>query len=339
VTRGSRARAVLAALALGAVAWTLLSTARWVSRRGVPDPASDLDVPRLFAKTELRWEELARTPPTGVPILSYHYFREGLTATRVLRVLGAVLLSMPLLPDKDYWTTPLPEFERQMRWLHESGYRAITLDELSAWMEGRAERPERAVVITIDDGDESLVRFAVPVLRRYGLHATLFLLTGRVGEKGWNDVDFTDWATLRALEREGVLRVESHTHDMHTKRRLQGEAVPVFLLAARDAQGRISGESPLARDLLESRAAIRRELGHDCRYLAWPFGFGTAEVDSLAHALGYRRILTLSPKRNLRDFRTAEEGHPSDALGRYSITARTSFRIFRLMVEGGRPTA
>jgi len=322
----------------------LAAAARWIRAEGLPDPTSDLDVPALFTGREVGFEELSRTSPEGVPVLCYHYFREGVTPLRMLRVLGAVLLSMPTLPDRDYWTTPLPEFERQMRWLHESGYRTIGLDELSDWMDGRAPRPQRAVVLTVDDGDESFVRLAAPVLRRYGFQATLFFLTGRAGEEGWNDLNFSDWPELRALEREGIVRVESHTHDMHTKVRVDGQPVPRFLIACRDADGRLSPDSPLAQDLVASRDAIRTHLGREARYLAWPFGFGEAAADSIAHAVGFRRILTLRPRRNVRDFRAPLQGEAPDGLGRYTITARTSFRLFRLMVEGGgaprtRPTA
>ena len=334
--RSPGARLALALAAIGVVAWIAVAGSGWV-RHGVgPNPAGDLDVPRLVAPHEFGYEQLSQTPPTGVPVLCYHYFRAGLTPLRFLRVLGAVLLNMPTLPDKDYWTTSMPEFERQMRWLHEAGYRTLTLDELCDWLDGRAPRPERAVVITIDDGDVSLAALAAPVLRRYGFHATVFLLSGRVGQKGWNDIDFVDWPTLRALEKEGLITVESHTHDMHTKIQVGGEPVPRFLASARGAGGRVSTDSPLGRDLALSRESIRRELGHDVRYLAWPFGFGEAGVDSLAHAEGFRRLLTLRPARNLRDFRAAVEESAPDGLGRYAVTARTSFRIFRLMVEGGR---
>lgn len=332
-----RRRALRGLIFLGALvllAGLVLGGLRGFRGGGLPGPASDLDIPRLFVPTDLTVRDLERTPPEGVPILCYHYFRPGLTAGRVARVLGAVLFAMPTLPDKDYWTVSVPELERQMQWLHDSGYRSIGLDELSDWMEGRIPKPERAVVITIDDGDESIVRLAAPVLRRYGFHATVFMLTGRAGQENWNEVDFASWDELRALEREGLITVESHTHDMHTKVHSHGELVPRFLVAARDRNGEVSDRSDLARDLRASRAVIRAELGHDARYLAWPFGFGDAPTDSLAVQLGFRRTLTLKPVRNLRDEDLPEEDERPDGLGRYAITARTSMRAFRLMVGG-----
>ena len=161
----------------------------------------------------------------------------------------------------------------------------------------------------------------MPVLRRYGFTATLFMLTGRAGATGWNDLDLVDWETLRVLEEEGVIRVESHTHRMHTKVQVGGQLVPRF----------VTDVAELGRDLETSRAAIRHHLGHDARYLAWPFGYGNAAVDSLARASGMRRVLTLRPHRNLPDFAGDDESLPG--LGRYAVTARTSFRVFQLMVR------
>ncbi len=330
---GRRSRAVLSLAVVVGLALAALGWARWLSLDREPSPEGDLDVPVLFGREELRWEDLEDDADQGgVPVLCYHYFRPGLTAGRMVRVLGAVLLNMPTLPDRDFWTTTVPEFDRQMKFLSDEGYVSVSLRDLADWMDGRREIPAKSVVITIDDGDESFVEHAVPVLRRYGFRATLFLLTGRAGERDWNELDFVDWETLRRLEREGVLRVESHTHRMHTKVDVNGDPVPRFLLAARDSTGRLTENSRLVQDLRASRATIRRELGHDPEFLAWPFGFGDAAVDSVAHSLGFRRILTLRAERNHQDFEEEDLAH-DDGLGRYAMTARTSFRIFRRMVE------
>jgi peptidoglycan/xylan/chitin deacetylase (PgdA/CDA1 family) len=173
------------------------------------------------------------------------------------------------------------------------------------------------------------VEHAVPVLRRYGYQATLFLITGLAGERSWNDLDLIDWDTLRRLEEEGVLRVESHTHRMHSKVRRGGEIVPTFLADCRDAAGVPSLDSPLGADLRASRTAIARELGHESRFLAWPFGFGSSETDSLARAAGFRQVVTLRPSVN--------PGYPAGSLGRYAVTARTSPVAFRGLFGGLSP--
>lgn len=71
-------------------------------------------------------------------------------------------------------------FERHLDWIGRH-YRFITLDELAAWTEGdvRFDRPVAA--ITFDDGYADVYRNAVPVLRRKGIPAAVFVVTDRVG--------------------------------------------------------------------------------------------------------------------------------------------------------------
>ena len=83
----------------------------------------------------------------------------------------------------------------------------------------------------------------------------------------------------------------------------------------------------LTNDLQTSRDAIFRELGREPRYIAWPFGYGRADIDSIAGSVGFDAVLTLEPYRN----EPLAKSVPS--LGRYAVNARTSLRMFRLMLE------
>jgi hypothetical protein len=80
-----------------------------------------------------------------------------------------------------------------------------------------------------------------------------------------------------------------------------------------------------------SRESIRRELSRDADYLSWPFGFGDPATDSLAVALGFRGIFTLRPTRSVAPEDTVEVD-PLHTIGRFPITARTTFREFRRLV-------
>lgn len=68
------------------------------------------------------------------------------------------------------------EFERQVEYLA-SKRRPLSLDELLDVRRGRMELPPRAVVVTFDDGYRDFQEHARPVLRRYGVPATLFVPT------------------------------------------------------------------------------------------------------------------------------------------------------------------
>jgi peptidoglycan/xylan/chitin deacetylase (PgdA/CDA1 family) len=98
-------------------------------------------------------------PHTGpVPILEYH-------------VLGA---APPDAPYPELYVTR-PDFHRQMDWLEEHGYEAVTLEMVeSAWYHG-GTLPAKPVVISFDDGYRPQFTYALPELRRHGWPGVLNL--------------------------------------------------------------------------------------------------------------------------------------------------------------------
>jgi peptidoglycan/xylan/chitin deacetylase (PgdA/CDA1 family) len=83
-------------------------------------------------------------------------------------------------------------FEAQMRHLAR-WYRVLPLEDLVACLRRGMTPPPRSLAITFDDGYEDNYRLAVPVLKRYGLHASFYLATGFIGTRE------APWATR--LER------------------------------------------------------------------------------------------------------------------------------------------
>ena len=97
------------------------------------------------------------------------------------------------------------KFEEQLKYLKDNGYHTLTMDEFRDWMYGMIEIPEKSVLLTIDDGAAGTGKQngnkLIPLLEKYDLHATLFLITG------WWDIE---------NYRSPNLDIESHTFDMHT---------------------------------------------------------------------------------------------------------------------------
>ena len=282
----------------------------------------------------------------GVPVLCYHFLRENTGPIQFLRIMGSLLLNLPLLSDLEVWTQTESTFDQQMRYLKENGYETIGMRELIAWRHGLGELPRRPVVITFDDGDRSVMELAYPILQEYGFTATLYVPTANVG-KQWEHVDGLDWDEIRALQESGVFTIESHTHDLHFIVKTDEGAQPSFLAAQKglhDLAGDEDWRTTILRDLRRSRVRIRKELGHDSKYLAWPFGFGSSELDSIAVVAGFHAICTLESGKNVR-YREQSQLALASANGeepltrwqrfeirRYTITARTSIRGFAEML-------
>lgn len=73
-------------------------------------------------------------------------------------------------------------FEAQIRWLVHRGFTSIVTADWIAWCNSSGTMPRRPVLITFDDGYADIAEFALPVLRRHGLNAVVFLVTDYIGK-------------------------------------------------------------------------------------------------------------------------------------------------------------
>lgn len=194
-----------------------------------------------------------------VPILTYHRFGEG----RSRMVVGA------------------EAFASQLQYLADNGYEVIRLSRLLAFLEGREPLPRRAVVITMDDGYASAYRVALPLLRKHGFPATVFVYTDFIGAG-----DALSWAQMREMVDSGLIEIHSHakTHD-NLLETLPGETAARY-------------RARLEHELRTSRNLLRTRLGVPVDMLAYPYGDADAVVAKHAADAGYRLAMTVEPGGN-----------------------------------------
>src|SRR3954470_12686717 len=117
-------------------------------------------------------------------------------------------------------TMPVSMFDEQMHQLHELGYTVVGLDAVLDHYTQRAPLPEKAVLITFDDGYHDNLDNAAGVLRKYGYPGVLFVPIGFLDDRQPLPHDeglaaqgilnpTLDWDELPDIEREGI-RIESH---------------------------------------------------------------------------------------------------------------------------------
>jgi peptidoglycan/xylan/chitin deacetylase (PgdA/CDA1 family) len=126
-------------------------------------------------------------------------------------------------------------FGRKLRYLGDNGYRTLSADEYFLFLMGARSAPEKAVVLTLDDGRGSVWSVGFPLLRTYGMKATVFLVPGRIASRPgtlpphWDDVregradaeavlardegenGFLSWEEVEVLSRSGLFDFQSHT--------------------------------------------------------------------------------------------------------------------------------
>lgn len=194
-----------------------------------------------------------------VPILCYHRFGQG----------GGKMSVSPA------------NFAAQLDWLAKNDYRVIRLEELTAFLEGRQALPRRSVVITIDDGYESVARHALPLLRRYGFPATVFVYTDFIGAG-----DALSWNQLGELAASGLVDIQSHSK---THRNLIERTAGETDAAYRQS---IEAEVRVPKELLERRLPVQ------VRQLAYPYGDVNEQVLDELVRQRFQLALTVNPGGN-----------------------------------------
>jgi peptidoglycan/xylan/chitin deacetylase (PgdA/CDA1 family) len=208
----------------------------------------------------------------AVPILTYHHVN-------------------PL--EGDMVTVSVKHFEDQMSFLQRKGFHTLFISELVDWMEGKRTLPKRSVVLTFDDGFWDNFHFAFPILRKYGLKATIFVTTSWLSDENrlhgsqevvphhqcnqliaqglGNQIAMT-WPEVRQLQDSSLVEIESHTHS-HNKELYQN--VPA-----------------LKEDLRRSKEAILNHLNKITTCLCWPGGRYSSESILAAQEVGFTALCT-----------------------------------------------
>lgn len=175
--------------------------------------------------------------------------------------------------EQRFCTTP-DDFARQMAFLAESGFTALSMAQLCDCIEGKAPMPDKAFHVTFDDGFTCVLEHAAPILHDYDFPATMFALSDRLGSSN-------DWMIVRGFPERTILSVDGlraledagFTIGSHT--RTHARLPDISTEAARN-------------EISNSKSRLEDALGKAVDYFAYPFGKFSDPVRGLVATAGYR---------------------------------------------------
>jgi peptidoglycan/xylan/chitin deacetylase (PgdA/CDA1 family) len=244
----SRTRSLPRAVAALGLFAALVATIVVVAPRAHRDAATPPPPDGAAVRSEVPMVTGAATRRVAVPILMYH-------------VLGS---PPPTARYPDLWVSP-HDFAVHVRALARAGYYGVTLRQVFAAWEYGGPLPEKAIVLSFDDGYQSQGVVAGRVLKRIGWVGVLNLAIRNAGDSG------ISVARLQRLVREGW-EIDAHT-------------VSHVDLTTLDAAG-------MRRELVGSRNWIRRHLGVTPEFFCYPAGRFTPAVVTAVRKAGYRGATT-----------------------------------------------
>ncbi|MDB5772836.1 MAG: hmsF [Burkholderia sp.] len=253
------------------------------------------------ADVSLRTAVGSNDPPQSFRVLCYHDVRDNLRE------------SFRTWPEPTAIDTS--DLIRHFSWLNENGYHPVSLQQIIDAREGRGKLPDRAVLMTFDDGYKSVYTKVFPLLKQFNFPAVIALVGDWIETPPGTQVKFGDslvlrteflnWDEVRTMHASGLVEVASHTHDLHKgiPANPQGNSIPAAiarLYSPHKSTYESDGEyaARINADLRRSADTIQRELGIRPRAVVWPYGAYNLAAARWAVEAGMTVAMNLEPGPN-----------------------------------------
>lgn len=169
---------------------------------------------------------------------------------------------------------PTATFEADLQALKKAGYTTVTADKAERILTTKEKPSNKMVWLTFDDGSLTLYRDIFPLLKKYNMHATAFIVTGFVdnGQPG-----IVNWQQIKEMKDSGLIDFGSHTVSH----------LDLGTLSTADATTQLS----------QSKAELDKQLNQKTTMICYPAGGYNQQTLTIAKSLGYQYGF-LDPGRN-----------------------------------------
>ncbi len=190
------------------------------------------------------------------------------------------------------------QFEKDLRYLKENGYKTVTVRQLLDFSEGKYDIPERAVMLTFDDGCETLYAYALPLLEKYGFAAVGFAvgaLADHYSEIDDHNLNYSnlDWDEIKELCNGNVIDIQSHSYDLHKNTGNRSG------MKKKKSETFEQYSEFLSADALKMKEKMLEFTGKAPVAIAYPFGSFSSESKDILKKCGIKMAFTCEERVNI----------------------------------------
>lgn len=177
------------------------------------------------------------------------------------------------------------KFEAQMAYLAKNNYHTLTMSEVEAYYQGNYKLPKKAVVLTFDDGLLNFKTIVKPILKKYNLKATCFVIGHKTELKNNNQPNKHQYLRKSDLVNDNYVEYYSHSYDLHHKNK-------ATKLIETLSTKQINDDFILNKDIVSDK------------YFAFPYGTTSKNAEiilkqhNISLAFGYNQNRNMKPSDN-----------------------------------------
>jgi peptidoglycan/xylan/chitin deacetylase (PgdA/CDA1 family) len=196
--------------------------------------------------------------------------------------------------EENIYAINIETFDIQMSYLKKNNYNTITLDNYALWLKGEMDLPPKPVLITFDDGFESVYNNAFPILKKYNFVGNLFLIT--------NTLNKDKYLTISQIQEMIHYGFSIGSHSVNHKKI--------------NSIKKIHDKN----ELIESKKSLKEMFNKNIDFFAYPYGIFDETTEEIAEKAGYLGAFTIIKGFNSRDTNSFE-------LYRFQITNTDVFNV------------
>lgn len=216
--------------------------------------------------------------------------------------------------DRDMYAISTKNLAQYLAWIKKEGWKPIRLEDVWAARQKQQILPERAVLLTFDDGALSSYSKVYPLLKQYNIPAVFAIPTSwingntQAGYEAYGQGNLMNWNQMREMQKSGLVEFVSHSNDLHKgiQANPQKNMEPAAIVREYfPQQNRYETDAEyktrVVDDLKKSKQVLDHELGIDTKAIFWPYGAVTPEAEEFAKQAGLPMSFSLGSVVSLAD--------------------------------------
>lgn len=212
-------------------------------------PKSSFKLPLEFEK-----DKVATTSATSVrlPIIMYHYVEYVADKGDTIRI--------------GLNTTPAM-FEKELQSIKNHGYETVFMKDVPDFLSGKTKMPPKTIALTFDDGYQDFHPYVLPLLKKYNLKATIYIISNFIGRH-----NYMSESEIKDVIASGLVEIGSHTLN-HVNLR----------------------NNPDIKEITESKINLEKTFNIKVYSFAYPYGGFSKDSVEIVQKAGYTNATSVIP--------------------------------------------
>ena len=216
--------------------------------------------------------------------------------------------------DSDVYAISTKNLGQYLEWIQREGWHPIRLEDIWLARQGKKTLPNKALLLTFDDGALSSYNRVFPLLKQYKTPAVFAIPTSWINGntkdayEAYGKGNLMTWPQMREMVASGYAEFVSHSDNMHRgilanpQQNMQPAAITrEYIEKQKRYETESEYQSRVVADLKKSKQTLDRELGINSRAIFWPYGAVTTETEELAAQAGLPMSFSLGSVAPLAD--------------------------------------